>query len=378
MLSQTTRIDCLKYVNVQTEECYEVESPLTYACPLSTYFRSYDTVRTVVIPRMHSSQKAQCSESLEEKRLSPSSKTMAGARKIPCKARGLNDEDHNVTNAYFVIHADMKHGQLIVCSHKPCVDSGRKFRYCAVCDAVVAKRMFQKRHSHGLVPPFPLGIVDPSLYSETFEKQTHSISMDQQEDTSSPPHRRQKFEQQHHQRQWNSLPTTYNVNQFSPTNALPPISSSLSNTSLAYNPLFSGSALFSATKVVQQEQNARIESHRMYNIGNDNLAIRMLQDNYQLQQQRNSPGLPDFVLPHKLTAQKEISPPASLVPLSLHRPRSSQLKGDPSKARGILRDDSPFSSSPEDTKPTAKRSQEYEIQTWGEDDFDDIFNDEEV
>ena len=34
--------------------------------------------------------------------------------------------------------------------------------------------------------------------------------------------------------------------------------------------------------------------------------------------------------------------------------------------------------SPEDTKPTAKKSQEYEIQTWGEDDFDDIFNDEEV
>lgn len=330
---------------------------------------------------MHSSQKSQYSESLEENHPSANSMTMIGARKIPCKARGLNDEEHNVTNAYFVIHADIKHGQLIVCSHKPCVDSGRKFRYCAVCDAVVAKRMFQKRHSHGLFPPFHLGIVDPSQYPENIEEQTHGISTDQQQVTSSPPHRRQKFEpQHHHQRQWgDSMQIDYYGNQCAPTNALPRIPSSLSNIPSVYNSLFSGSTLFSATTVVQQEQNmipGRVESHRIYNSGNEHLAIQMMEDNYQLHQQRNSPGLPDFILPLNMSALKEISPPASLVPLSLQRPGACEWKGDQLKARGILREDSSCSSSLEDAKPTAKKSQEYEIQTWGEDDFDDIFNDE--
>ena len=52
--------------------------------------------------------------------------------------------------AYFDIPANAQHGMLLVCSHPACAESGRCFRYCAVCDVPVTKRNFPMRHAHGL------------------------------------------------------------------------------------------------------------------------------------------------------------------------------------------------------------------------------------
>ena len=78
-----------------------------------------------------------------------------GPRRFPCKARGVPSM-HNSRNAYIEIPADAVHGANLVCSHPVCAGSGRKFSYCAVCQVPVAKRNFNKRHSHGneAVPPW--------------------------------------------------------------------------------------------------------------------------------------------------------------------------------------------------------------------------------
>ena len=73
-------------------------------------------------------------------------------RRVPCKARGVR-ADHNSKTAYFDIPLDAKHGMLLVCSHSKCSESGRRFRYCAMCKVPVAKRNFSKRHGHGLIKP---------------------------------------------------------------------------------------------------------------------------------------------------------------------------------------------------------------------------------
>lgn len=70
--------------------------------------------------------------------------------RIPCKARGLSNK-HNSDTAFFDIPVDAPHGLLLSCSHHECVESGRRFRYCKVCELPVAKRNFPKRHGHGLI-----------------------------------------------------------------------------------------------------------------------------------------------------------------------------------------------------------------------------------
>lgn len=72
----------------------------------------------------------------------------SGMTRVPCKARGV-ENDHNASNAYISVPADPSHGLILLCSHAECVNSGRKFRYCAVCHTPVAIRNFMIRHSHG-------------------------------------------------------------------------------------------------------------------------------------------------------------------------------------------------------------------------------------
>mmetsp|Transcript_7748 Transcript_7748/g.8859 ORF Transcript_7748/g.8859 Transcript_7748/m.8859 type:complete len:322 (+) Transcript_7748:65-1030(+) len=70
-------------------------------------------------------------------------------RRMPCKARGVPGE-HVARNAYIDIPLHAKHGCLLSCSHPTCRLSGRRFRFCAVCQVPVAKRNFARRHTHGL------------------------------------------------------------------------------------------------------------------------------------------------------------------------------------------------------------------------------------
>jgi len=72
-------------------------------------------------------------------------------RRVPCKARGMGDS-HTSSTAYFDIPLNLQHGAILACSHPGCAASGRRFRYCQVCEVPVAKRNFIKRHSHGLIP----------------------------------------------------------------------------------------------------------------------------------------------------------------------------------------------------------------------------------
>ena len=52
-----------------------------------------------------------------------------GARRIPCKARGMG-ETHTQATAYFDIPINLQHGAIMMCSHPACSGSGRRFRYC--------------------------------------------------------------------------------------------------------------------------------------------------------------------------------------------------------------------------------------------------------
>lgn len=70
--------------------------------------------------------------------------------RIPCKARGMSKK-HNSDTAFLDIPVDAPHGLLLSCSHFECSSSGRRFRYCTVCESPVAKRNFPKRHGHGLI-----------------------------------------------------------------------------------------------------------------------------------------------------------------------------------------------------------------------------------
>ena len=81
-------------------------------------------------------------------------------RVFPCRARGFKNSDgsgegsgvrHNESTAVLRIRSDAPHGTVVVCSHKACADSGRRFRWCAVCQQPVAKRNFMKRHCHGII-----------------------------------------------------------------------------------------------------------------------------------------------------------------------------------------------------------------------------------
>jgi hypothetical protein len=70
--------------------------------------------------------------------------------RIPCKARAMSKK-HNFDTAFLDVPIDAPHGLLLSCSHPECAESGKKFRYCTVCESPVAKRNFPKRHGHGLV-----------------------------------------------------------------------------------------------------------------------------------------------------------------------------------------------------------------------------------
>eukprot|EP00814_Leptocylindrus_danicus_P001366 CAMPEP_0116004296 /NCGR_PEP_ID=MMETSP0321-20121206/522_1 /TAXON_ID=163516 /ORGANISM="Leptocylindrus danicus var. danicus, Strain B650" /LENGTH=522 /DNA_ID=CAMNT_0003472579 /DNA_START=27 /DNA_END=1595 /DNA_ORIENTATION=+ len=67
--------------------------------------------------------------------------------RAPCCARGM-PVDHNFETAYFELTPDMEHGAELICSYDLCRNCGIKFRYCKFCKAPVAKRNFQKLHSH--------------------------------------------------------------------------------------------------------------------------------------------------------------------------------------------------------------------------------------
>ena len=72
-------------------------------------------------------------------------------RRMPCKARSV-PEGHTAETAYLTIPPLCEHGLVLACSHPECRASGKRFRFCAICDLPVAKRNFLKRHSHDLGP----------------------------------------------------------------------------------------------------------------------------------------------------------------------------------------------------------------------------------
>lgn len=78
--------------------------------------------------------------------------------RFPCKARGVTD-NHNARTAYIDVPPTAGHGSIVICSHPACASSGRKFRFCIVCQTPVAKRNFSKRHAHGILqaPDVPPG-----------------------------------------------------------------------------------------------------------------------------------------------------------------------------------------------------------------------------
>lgn len=56
-----------------------------------------------------------------------------------CKARGVPDL-HNPRTAVIDVPLDtIEHGEILICSHRTCSTSGRRFRYCKVCRCPVAK-----------------------------------------------------------------------------------------------------------------------------------------------------------------------------------------------------------------------------------------------
>jgi hypothetical protein len=59
----------------------------------------------------------------------PSKRLCTEFQRIPCRARSLS-QDHNSETAYFEIPNDAPHGLQLHCSHKECIRSGRRFRYC--------------------------------------------------------------------------------------------------------------------------------------------------------------------------------------------------------------------------------------------------------
>ena len=71
-------------------------------------------------------------------------------RRFPCKARNVCDS-HTADAAYIELPANAPHGLTLFCSHPKCCETGRAFRWCGVCQLIVAKRNFMMRHSHGLL-----------------------------------------------------------------------------------------------------------------------------------------------------------------------------------------------------------------------------------
>lgn len=68
-------------------------------------------------------------------------------RSFVCQARGVPSE-HNESNANIYVPPFADHGMTLRCSNAACRASGRRFRWCVVCQVPVAKGNFVKRHSH--------------------------------------------------------------------------------------------------------------------------------------------------------------------------------------------------------------------------------------
>jgi len=102
-------------------------------------------------------------------------------QRIPCKARGMG-ASHTPQTAYFEIRLGaIRHGDTLVCSHPTCSGSGRRFRYCSVCECPVAKRNFVKRHSHEGDPPNE----KLAMFLKEYQSSQHSPASQAEEDISS-------------------------------------------------------------------------------------------------------------------------------------------------------------------------------------------------
>jgi hypothetical protein len=86
--------------------------------------------------------------------------------RFPCKARGV--DNHNARTAYIDVPPSAGHGSIVICSHPLCASSGRKFRFCSVCQTPVAKRNFTKRHAHGILksPDVPQSAEDEEAHED--------------------------------------------------------------------------------------------------------------------------------------------------------------------------------------------------------------------
>ena len=80
----------------------------------------------------------------------PSAALVVGDRWYSCIARNVGDE-HDNANPRILVKQGTPHGSFLFCNHDRCVSSGRKFRWCAVCQVPAGTRNFMKRHSHGLI-----------------------------------------------------------------------------------------------------------------------------------------------------------------------------------------------------------------------------------
>lgn len=111
----------------------------------------------------------------------------------PCKARGVNikpgQNPHVARYAYIDIPMGTRHGTVLSCVHPVCVTSGRRFRYCAHCNAAVAKRNFNVRHAHGnMNSPPPKDIAPPmAVVSTTTPHYEPAIIVSDTDDQASDP-----------------------------------------------------------------------------------------------------------------------------------------------------------------------------------------------
>jgi hypothetical protein len=94
----------------------------------------------------------------------------SGYTRVPCRARGVSN-DHNAQNAYIDIPRNAPHGMILQCSNKDCAGSGRRFRYCSVCQTPAAKRNFHVRHAHGM--SLLKGVRDRSLVASRPQTPPH-------------------------------------------------------------------------------------------------------------------------------------------------------------------------------------------------------------
>jgi hypothetical protein len=79
-----------------------------------------------------------------------STKKTPARKRFPCRARNVCGS-HTSETAYIELPHDATHGLHLYCSHPQCKVSKRAFRWCDICQVIVAKRNFIKRHSHGLL-----------------------------------------------------------------------------------------------------------------------------------------------------------------------------------------------------------------------------------